>query len=171
MYRELMRSELIEWFDQMPQDRQAKRARLVMEAMEETIQDKEKTIQDKERTVQVQSELTEMHKREKLRLLEELSRVKALYATRPLLELGLSRYLENNPMLAGSTWTSLSQAFTTKHIYTASHDLQPWAKRKLERINKMFKWHVVEEDYFDHCLWRVCRMMTGKFGLTRTASF
>ena len=115
-----MHSELIEWFDQMPQDRQTKRARRVMEAM---AQDLERTVQDKERTVRVQSELTEMHKREKLQLLDELSRVKAVYATRPLLELGLSRYLENNPMSAGSTWTSLSQAFTRKHIYTASHDL------------------------------------------------
>ena len=118
-------------------------------------------------------ENADLQKKENLRLVEELSRVKALYATRPLLELGLTRYAEKNANLHGGTWTSLSQSFLKEHVFMPnSDDLQQWATDKIARMNKIFQWHIsVEDEFFIDFLWNVYSKFSEKYhGLTASGS-
>ena len=121
------------------------------ELIEELKQSKEELKQSKEELKQSKEELKQSKKDEKkflekeIRLLcVELSHVKALYATRPLLELGLTRY-QTKHQLSASSWTRLSHEFLEHAIFQDSK-LQPWVKKRLNKLNKIFEWNIKGED-------------------------
>ena len=94
-------------------DKHRKKVLQILDAVEQEYQKREK----------LHEENVDRQKNENLRLVEELSRVKALYDTRPLLELGLTPYVEKNPNLRGGTWTCLSQSFLEEHVFRLNSDL------------------------------------------------
>ncbi|OLP96010.1 hypothetical protein AK812_SmicGene21826 [Symbiodinium microadriaticum] len=102
---------------------------------------------------------------EKIRnLTAELSHVRAVFATRPLLELGLAKFEETNQHLAGDTWTGLSRSFLSDALFENDEHLQDWAKQKLKRLNRLFSWQIQWDDArFGNCLWNLYPNFSEKY--------
>ncbi|CAE7723182.1 unnamed protein product, partial [Symbiodinium sp. KB8] len=147
-------SKAIQDLDRIP-ELHRKRAHLAVQAVEESA---EKRIKVAEKYMEVLEE--------KIRnLTVELSHVRAVFATRPLLELGLAKFQETNPHLAAAnTWTSLSQSFLSDVLFEDDGHLQDWAKGKMKRLNKLFSWQIQWDDArFENCLWNLYQNFSEKY--------
>ena len=153
-------SQVSEYLDQIPEQHR-KRARLAVKIVEEDAQERIKSAQKcvaaAEKTVGLLDE--------KIRnLTAELSHVRAVFATRPLLELGLAKFEETNQHLAGDTWTGLSRSFLSDALFENDEQLQDWAKQKLKRLNRLFSWQIQWDDArFGNCLWNLYPNFSEKY--------
>ena len=155
--------ELIEELKQSKKEEKKSQEELI----EELKQSKKEEKKSQEELIK---ELKQSKKEEKkfmekeIRLLcVELSHVKALYATRPLLELGLTRY-QMQHQLEESSWTRLSHKFLQHVIFQNDWKLRQWVKTRLNQLNKIFEWNIEgEDDLFLQRLWNLYHNFSEKY--------
>ena len=155
--------ELIEELKQSKKEEKKSQEELI----EELKQSKKEEKKSQEELIK---ELKQSKKEEKkfmekeIRLLcVELSHVKALYATRPLLELGLTRY-QMQHQLEESSWTRLSHKFLQHVIFQNDWKLRQWVKTRLSQLNKIFEWNIEgEDDLFLQRLWNLYHNFSEKY--------
>ena len=90
----------------------------------------------------------------------QLAQYKALYATRPLLEIGLAEYMMQKRFPLDSTNTWLTQQVHKEFVFDADTELSDFAKKKIKFLNAHFGWSIREDDQsFQEYLWN----LYGKF--------
>ncbi|CAJ1400099.1 unnamed protein product [Effrenium voratum] len=124
--------------------------------MKERMKEKEGAMKEKEGVMKekegVTNELVVELKEKYNRLVQELAEVKAVYATRPLLELALTRFMERNPDSPTHSWTAVSEYFLDTWIFDSTTNLPQ--QKKLVKLNKHFHWSInAYDDIFLDILW------------------
>ena len=111
----------------------------LLDDKDKLLDDKDKHLADKDKHLADKEKLVEKCENENHQLLKELSHLKAMYASRPLLEIGLQRFRAANVSLHWQTWTALSQEFLQSAVFEKdSARLQAWASQKVRRMNAHF---------------------------------
>ena len=114
--------------------------------------------------VQSLKEVQALLKKDNAKLLQELSQVKAVFATRPLIELGLQNFCERRADLAEYSWTALSHAFLRDHVFNLQKKPQWWVNEKVDYLNNHFGWGVhPNSPEFHTCLWEVYGRFSEKY--------
>ena len=141
-----------------------KKARIT-HVLQKLLGDKDKHLDDMQKHLDDKEKLVEKCENENHQLLKELSHLKAMYATRPLLEIGLQRFRAANVSLHSKTWTALSQEFLQSAVFKKdSTRLQAWASQKVRRMNAHFSWHIgADQELFAECLWNIWSQFSEKY--------
>ena len=166
-------------------------AKTAMEALEIAIKSKEETIKSKEETVEMSKKTVEMSKKtvemskktvemskKAMMLLEEknqnlvfsLSRHRAVFATRPLLEHGLREY-GNSIHWGYATASDLCKNFANTELFQhkrKSDSLKRWAHNSLKQANQHLELEISHTTEFTTCLRTLYKKLSEHHGVVGT---
>lgn len=145
--------------------------RCLQRTMAEALEPWKKIVTSQDEIVTSQKKLVRLLEYDNTRLLLELARHTGVYATRPLIEYGLNEYAVKNDVKEWTT-TLLSKTFIQHCLFKPAPDdteLQDWVRKKVNRLNKVFRWTLSSDHFFATALWDMYSDLSKRHhGLTGT---